>query len=59
MAGEKEAEVTPEMIEAGAAEIALWLEGDDWDYRKVIARVYRAMQLQQTKRKPQSKGRLG
>jgi hypothetical protein len=53
----EQTEVTPEMIEAGAAEIAAWLEGEDWDYRKVIARVYRAMRLQVSKSKSRSSGR--
>ena len=51
--GDGAPDVTTEMIDAGAAEIAAWLEGEGWDYRKVIMQVYRAMHLQRPKETPQ------
>jgi hypothetical protein len=53
----KRVPVTPAMIEAGEAILVKWVEGSEWDYRKVIARLYRAMHAERPKSKSRSSQR--
>jgi hypothetical protein len=46
----KMVKVAPQMIEAGVAVYAKWIDSSEWDYRKV----YQAMHAQRSKRTPQS-----
>jgi hypothetical protein len=35
--------VTPAMLKVGERVLREWLKSDEWDYRRFLARLYRAM----------------
>ncbi len=55
--GVKQIKITAEMIAAGTVVYEKWIESEEWDYRKFIARIYRAMHAARPKDKSKAKSR--